>query len=190
MSETAADRRPPEDAAETTLGEGQWLRLVDLGGWEYVRRVRGRGVVVMIAATPEGKLLLVEQHRPSVRAPVIELPAGLAGDLGDAPDEALAEAARRELEEETGYRPARVRRLCAGPTSAGVSCEVVVLYLCEDLEKVGEGGGDEFEDIRVHEVPFDELEAFLAAAEARGCLVDPKVYSAGYFAHRGGAADA
>ena len=39
-----------------------------------------REIVVLVAVTPGGELLLVEQHREAVGGPVIELPAGLAGD--------------------------------------------------------------------------------------------------------------
>ena len=46
---------------------------------------------------------------------MIELPAGLVGDIAGAEDEDLEIAGMRELEEETGYRPARMTFLAAGP---------------------------------------------------------------------------
>ena len=49
-------------------------------------------------------MLLVEQHRQQVNQTVLELPAGLVGDLSDRPLEDLEQAAKRELLEETGYQ--------------------------------------------------------------------------------------
>ena len=66
-------------------------------------------MVAIIAVTDEDKLLLVEQHRPPVNQTVLELPAGLVGDLSDHPMEDLEQAAQRELLEETGYRAKRWR---------------------------------------------------------------------------------
>lgn len=170
------------------LGTGRFTRLVRKGGWEYVERTNASGIVLIIALTPEGRLLLVEQHRPPVDARVIELPAGLAGDLADAADEPLAEAARRELLEETGYDAARLVRVAGGPLSAGLTSEVVTVFQAEGLTRVSAGGGDESEDIVVHEVALADVPAFLGAREAAGVLVDPKVYAALWFTRPGGGA--
>ncbi|MCA9664166.1 MAG: NUDIX hydrolase [Myxococcales bacterium] len=168
---------------KTTLAEGRFVRLVKLdpGGWEYVERVNASGVVVIIALTHEQRVVLVEQHRPPIGARVIELPAGLAGDVSGEEDEPLARAAARELEEETGYRPGSVTTLFAGPPSAGLSDETVTFVRARELERVGPGGGDESEDITVHEVAHDEVHAWLAERSAAGALIDPKVYAGLYW---------
>ncbi|MCA9517037.1 MAG: NUDIX hydrolase [Myxococcales bacterium] len=172
------------------IGAGRFTRLVSVAGWEYVERTNASGIVIIIAVTPEGRLLMVEQLRPPVGARVVELPAGLAGDLADAADEPLAEAARRELVEETGWDAAHMTRVAHGPLSAGLTSEVVTVFRADGLTRVGEGGGDESEDIVVHEVPFGEVPAFLRAREAAGALVDPKVYAALWFAGPGGGGSA
>lgn len=164
------------------LGEGRFLRFLSDAGWEYVERVNASGVAVVVAVTPAGELLLVEQYRRAVRRKVIELPAGLCGDLAGHEAEPLERGARRELEEETGWRARGMTRLVEGPTSAGMSCETIVLFRATDLEKVGEGGGDEHEEIAVHAVPLAEVPAFLDARVAEGMLVDPKVYAGLWFA--------
>ena len=171
----------PEDEAEL-LGEGRFLRLVRRRGWELVERPRVSGIAVLVAVTPAGELLLVEQHREAAGGPVIELPSGLAGDEPGSEGEALEDAARRELVEETGWSCARLERLTSGPPSAGVSSEVVTLLRAHGLERVGEGGGTRDERITVHRVPLAGAARWLRHREREGRLVDPKVWAGLWFA--------
>lgn len=157
------------------LGEGKFLRLVASDGWEYAERRNITGIVT-IAAAIDGRILLVEQHRPPLRANVIELPAGLAGDLPGIGDEALELAAQRELIEETGYRASQLERLFEGPLSAGMTTEIVTFFRGTGLKRVGEGGGEGSERITVHEVPLADADRWLAEQSNAGKLVDPKVY--------------
>jgi len=173
-----------EQTEVRVLGEGKHIRLVSAGGWEYAER-KGVTGIVTIAAEVGGKIVLVEQYRRPLKSNVVELPAGLAGDVPASADEELEAAARRELEEETGYRARNWERLFAGPLSAGMTTEVVTFFRATGLERVGEGGGEGSEKITVHEVPLDGAENWLAAQEAAGVLVDPKVY-AGLYALRVG----
>ena len=170
-----------ERPRKKSLHRGHFLEMLELEGWEYVDRIGSSGVVVILAVTDANELVLVEQHRIPVGSKVIELPAGLAGDLPDAEDEDFKEAARRELLEETGYEAANIEFLCEGPPSAGLTSEIQTLLRATGLRKTGPGGGDETEDITVHAIALDELDAWLAAAAARGCLVDPKIYAGLYF---------
>src|SRR5262245_57499864 len=86
-----------------TVWEGKHLRVRQSGRWEYVERTKSLGGVVIVAVTDDHKLLLVEQYRVPMAKAVIELPAGLAGDVEGSETEELVAAARRELLEETGY---------------------------------------------------------------------------------------
>jgi len=166
---------------DTTIAQGRHASLISRDGWEFVHRTNTSGIVIVIALTPKGNVLFVEQFRPPVSAQVIELPAGLAGDIPGQENEALELAAHRELEEETGFRAARMRRLTSGPISAGLSDEIVTLFLAEELERVGTGGGDESESITIHEVPLTEVDSWLEGRSSEGVLVDPKVYAGLYF---------
>jgi ADP-ribose pyrophosphatase len=157
------------------LSRGRYLTLIDDNGWEYVIRANVAGIVVIVAITGEGKLLLVEQWRPAVKNRVIELPAGLVGDV-DA-NEPFATAAARELVEETGFAAREMVPIGAGPIAVGVSDEVISFFQARDLTRVGPGGGDASEDITVHEVPLAELHPYLAARAAEGLAVDPKIYA-------------
>lgn len=162
---------------QTVVWSGTHLEMVVRDGWEYARRKGICGIVGVVAVTQEGKLVLVEQYRPPVDAPVIELPAGLAGDAGTA-GEALETAARRELLEETGYQARQWRRLFEGVASAGLSDERMTFFHAAGLRKIAPGGGAGNEKILIHEVPIAELPAWLARQSQHGRLIDLKVYSA------------
>ncbi|MES1924740.1 NUDIX hydrolase [Salinisphaera sp. T31B1] len=169
---------------EDTLHEGEFLRLKRVGTWEYAERVNARCAVVIVAVTDAGELLLVEQPRQPVGANVLELPAGLVGDIDGAEDEEMAVAAARELEEETGYRAGRLEFLAGGPPSAGLANEAAYFYRAFDLQRIDAGGGDDSEQITPHAVPLDGIEAWLAARAGEGVLVDPKIYAGLYFVNR------
>lgn len=159
----------------TTMCEGQYLRLVRRGHWEYAERTNAGSAVIVIAVTPEDKLLFVEQFRVPMDAPTIEMPAGLVGDL-DAHD-TMEEAARRELLEETGWQAAEVKVLMVGPTSSGMSNELIAFVRARGLTRVHAGGGDDSEDITVHEVPVADAPRWLAAKMASGYSMDPKLWA-------------
>lgn len=170
-----------EQPGKKSLHQGRFLAMFERGGWEYVDRVGASGVVVILALTDADELVLVEQHRVPVGASVIELPAGLAGDLPDSRDEDFREAARRELLEETGYEAESIEFLCEGPPSAGLTSEIQTLLRATGLRKTGPGGGDETEDITVHTIALNVLDDWLGEAAQRGCLIDPKIYAGLYF---------
>jgi ADP-ribose pyrophosphatase len=180
-------QKRPESGSHTggdleVIAEGRYLRLVSRNTWEYVERTGARGAVAIVAVTSQGRLLLVEQLRPAVGCHVIELPAGLVGDLRDDPDEALSTAAHRELEEETGYRTDTMEWLAGGPASPGLSGEQIAFFRAGTLERVGAGGGDASEDIRVHEVRLSELRDWLLVKAEEGCALDPKIYAGAFLA--------
>ena len=158
-----------------TMWEGKYLRLVKRGRWEYAERTNAGSAVIVIAVTPEDKLLFVEQFRIPLGAPTIEMPAGLVGDLDE--DDTIEEAARRELLEETGWQAGEVTRLMVGPTSSGLSNELVAFVRATGLHRVHAGGGDETENITVHEVPVADAPRWLAAKMAAGYAMDAKLWA-------------
>lgn len=173
----------PANAPLETLASGRFLRLLKRGRWEYADRANAHGAVAIVAITDQQELMLTEQYRVPVGRRVIDLPAGLSGDVPGQEDEALLLSAQRELEEETGCIAPTWRYLDACPSSPGLSSEVITYFLAQQATSIGAGGGVEHEQIVVHRCPVTTIEDFLKSARDRGCLIDAKVYVALYFAH-------
>ena len=173
------------EAAVETLCAGKWLTLKQRGRWEFVERNNPQGAVIIVAVTPDDRVLFVEQYRVPILSPTIEMPAGLIGDAGHAGDDSVAAAARRELEEETGWTCGRVVPLHSGPSSAGMSTEMMHFVRALDLRRVGEGGGDDTENIVVHEVPRKDAGTWLRAMAAQGYSIDPKLFAGLWFLEHG-----
>lgn len=161
--------------------QGRYLDMFDDQGWEYVERSRGMHAVVMVPLSTQGKIILIEQERKPLGRKVLEFPAGLIGDEAQNQDESWREAAGRELSEETGYRAQAFEFLCEGPPSPGLANEKVVFALAQGCERVGPGGGNDGEEITVHEVEREGLPKFLKEYLAQGGVIDPKIYAGLYF---------
>ncbi len=160
------------EAPEEIVWQGRFITAKTRGTWEYVSRARGIKAAVILAIE-DGHVLLVEQYRVPLGAPCLELPAGLVGDEREG--EAVAAAAAREQEEETGDRPAHVEMIGEFYSSPGMVSESFYLVRAEGLQKVGDGGGVEDEAILVHRVPLAGVADFMAAKRAEGCAMDVKL---------------
>ncbi len=170
------------------LYEGKYLKLGHDEGqtWEYVTRANAKGVVAVLAVTDDRKFLVVEQYRPPIGKSALELPAGLAGDDPYKADEPLLSAAKRELYEETGYEAKEWRSLFVGPSSSGMSDEMITFFLATGLTRVSErehhGVGGE--RIKLHIVSVGETVDFLQKKTDEGLVVDFKIYAALYVARQ------
>jgi ADP-ribose pyrophosphatase len=161
-----------EDDGETVRWAGRFIAAKTRGKWEYVSRVRGIEAAVILAVDDD-HVILVEQYRMPLGAPCLELPAGLVGD--DVAGEAIEVAAGRELEEETGYRAARLEAVGRFASSPGMVSESFTLVRAHGLKQVGPGGGVEGEDITVHRVALNALPDFIAEKRAAGVMMDVKL---------------
>ncbi len=164
---------PDSDAPVETVWQGKFITAKRQGRWEFVSRARGIRAAVIVAVDDDGHLLLVEQYRVPLGRRCLELPAGLIGDGGD--DEADETAAARELEEETGYRAARIESLGEFFSSPGMVSESFTLMRAHGLTRVSEGGGVEGENITVHRVKLADVPAYVAECRARGMAIDVKL---------------
>ncbi|PYQ31566.1 MAG: DNA mismatch repair protein MutT [Acidobacteria bacterium] len=149
-----------------SIFEGKNILVLERDDWEFVERKKGKEAVAVIAETEDGELILTEQFRRPVNARVIDFPAGLVED--DGPEA----TAKKELEEETGYTCDSVELLAKGPTSPGITSEIVSIYRAHGVRRVGDGGGVDSEQITVHRVPLQEVHAWL---EKQNALIDLKV---------------
>jgi ADP-ribose pyrophosphatase len=166
------------------LFEGQHLLFRRRRGWEYVEHRTAKESVMVVAVTGDLGIVLVEEFRPAVDAPVLCLPAGLVGDEGPEDPET---AARRELTEETGWEASSLEPLGRGPGSAGMSSEIVNFFLARGVRLAGEQGPREKEEIRVHVVRHSDLPRWARERERAGTLVDPKVWAGLRLAETAGA---
>jgi len=131
------------------------------------------GAVAIVAVDPEGCVLLVRQYRHPAGQTLLEIPAGtLDRDPASGATEDPDAAARRELEEETGYRAAGWERLADFWTAPGFATERIFLYLATDLAAAGPDrrAPDEDESLELVRLPWREA---VAAAE-RGEIHDAK----------------
>ena len=153
--------------------QGKWVVAKRQGKWEYVSRARNIQAAVVVAIDDQDHVILVDQYRVPLGKRCLELPAGLIGDEHDG-DTAL-DAARRELEEETGYHCEAVEELGYFYSSPGMVSEGFTLVRATGLTKVGEGGGIADEDIVVHRVALADVPAFVAQKRAEGFAIDVKL---------------
>jgi ADP-ribose pyrophosphatase len=116
--------------------------------------------VAIIAIDGDDRVLLVHQWRTPASAVLLEIPAGtLDVDHATGQTEDPDVAARRELEEETGYRANSWQKLAAFWTAPGFATERMHLYLATDLVPAHPDerlGPDEDEHLRLDPRPFDE----------------------------------
>ncbi|MDF1852721.1 MAG: NUDIX hydrolase [Verrucomicrobiales bacterium] len=174
----AEDTNPDE-----TIHAGKFLSYRKTAeGWEYVTRSNAKGCVAVLAMTDDKRVILIEQFRPPTGRNVIELPAGLAGDIPLQEEEPLVTAAKRELKEETGYIAKNWTLLTEGTSSAGMTDEFVSIFYATGLTKMGEGGGVGGEEIRVHYVHQMDFPKWCRDRQAEGKWVDFKIFAALYLA--------
>ena len=162
------DDLPPVEV----MCEGRFVRLVKRGKWEFASRARNINAVVILAEH-DGKVILIDQPRVPLGARCVELPAGLVGDVDR--DATVEATAVKELEEETGFTAERIEVLGEFYSSPGMLSEGFTLVRAHGVRRIGEGGGDEHEDIAVHLVARAEIPNFLEQKRAEGFGIDAKL---------------
>ena len=120
-----------------TIYEGKVVTLlkddiVTSDGYESIREVVKHSGGVVILAVKDGKIVMVRQYRYPAQEVLLELPAGKL-EYGEEP----FPAAKRELEEETGYIAEKWTDMGFVYTSPGYSDEKLHLYKAENLQFVG-----------------------------------------------------
>ena len=161
------DLPPPE-----VLCAGKFVRLLKRDKWEFASRANDIKAVVILAEY-EGKVILIDQPRVGPDCRCVELPAGLVGD--DDPNATPETTAVKELEEEAGFTAERIERLGDFYASPGMLSESFTLVRAHGVRKIGEGGGDDNEDIAVHLVARADIPNFVEQKRAEGFGIDVKL---------------
>ena len=126
------------------------------------------GAVVILPILADGRIIMIRNFRYTVERELWELPAGTME-----PGEEPIETARRELEEETGYRAAALTPLVEFYTTPGICTERMHAFVATDLTRVGQKLQDS-EQIKVEVVDLSAASRLLA----RGELADGKTIAA------------
>jgi ADP-ribose pyrophosphatase len=131
------------------------------GGTRFVEVVEHTGGVVIVAQPEPGTIALVRQYRFAVEQTLWEAPAGMI-DAGEVP----ADAALRELREETGYRAERVEFLFTAYSTPGFCQERLHFFVARGLEP-GAQALDDAEDIQCRIWTLDEAWRAVLSDELR-----------------------
>jgi 8-oxo-dGTP pyrophosphatase MutT (NUDIX family) len=121
----------------------------------------------IVPITPDGQVVMVRQHRHGTGESTLEIPGGLV----DPHDASPLAAARRELEEETGFQAGEIVPtgvIAPNPAMMNNRCHS---FLARDVRKVGEPQLDDGEDIEVVLMPLAEIPERVARGEFSHSLV-------------------
>jgi len=144
--------------ASKKMFDGRLLKLrVDTvrlpSGKEATREVvEHPGAVAIIAITDDQELVLVRQYRRAAGEVLLEIPAGTLG-----PGEEGVAAAKRELEEETGYRAKKMTKVFSGFVAPGYSSEAIQFFLAKEMTETRQ----QTEEDEFIEVDLVDVEACL-----------------------------
>jgi ADP-ribose pyrophosphatase len=152
---------------EETLFQGRVFTvrrhtLVEPGGVHVIREIiHHTGSAVILPCLSDGRIVLIRQFRLAARCSLWELPAGSI-DLGETP----RQTARRELEEETGYRSSQWRKLVEFYPSPGFLDERMTLFLAENV-RPGTPRPEADERISVRSFAMTELLRMISTGRIR-----------------------
>mgnify|MGYP001146457267 CR=1 FL=1 len=106
-------------------------RVLMSNGREAIREiVEHPGAVAIVPVLPDGRIILVQQYRKPVEGVLLEIPAGKL-EKG----ESAKACAIRELEEETGFRAGKIKKILEFFPSPGFSNESIHLFEARVLKK-------------------------------------------------------
>ncbi len=135
--------------------------MIDAGQW-----------INIVPVTDDGQIVLIEQYRHGVQEFTLEIPGGLA----EIHEHDLAEAAGRELLEETGYQAREIVSLGACHPNPAMQSNLCHFYLGRDCRQVAELELDAGEDIHVVLHPIEHVPELVASGRITHSLVLAALY--------------
>lgn len=159
----------------------QKVQLPDGRVIDDYHQIRLSDFALIVASTPDGKILVERQYRHGLGQVTILLPAGT---LNEGEDAMLA--AKRELQEETGYVSDDWKFLGRFAASASYGCGTMSLFTAKNIRKVSEPDGMDLEEIEILLMTPEELSAeiregkmpTLSSVTAFALATHPEIFSA------------
>lgn len=143
--------------------------------WDFIRH---DGAAAVVPVMEDGRILMVSQYRNALGRMTLEIPAGKL----DKPEEPGIECARRELEEETGYRSEKLEWLLSLRTTVAFCNEKIEIFVarnlipsCQHLDE------DEFVDVKAYTVKELKEMIFTGKIEDSKTIAAILAYESRYF---------
>ena len=137
-----------------------WQVALPNGGTALREIVRHNGASAIVPVDGAGMVTMVRQHRVAIDKCTWEIPAGKL----DSPNEDPFDAAKRELEEETGLQAEHWQKLTSMYTTPGFRNERITIYLATGLSQ-HPAHPDEDEFLRIKKIPLDDAIAQCVSGE-------------------------
>ncbi len=125
----------------------------------YREHVLAGHAAIIMPMTDNNEFIMIKEPRTPIGKNVLAFPAGMIEE-GEKPED----GAIRELEEETGYRAGKLKKLREVYPAIGYSNEQTIIFLATDLVKT-QRHLDETEDIKVLKIPVEEVRKMLEDGE-------------------------
>jgi len=164
------DNLEEKTVSSKTIFNGKIVRLkvfnVSLPDKTYTKReiIMHQGAVAILPVLPDGRIILIKQYRKAIEKVMLEIPAGTL-EKGETP----LTCAKRELQEETGFKGHLFKKLLDFYPSAGYSSERIYVYKASGLTEA-EKSPDPDEFIETVILPISKIKNLIR----RGTIKDSK----------------
>lgn len=129
--------------------------------------LESRDWINIVPVTPNNEIVLVKQYRFGTESFTLEVPGGLSDDT----DESMAHAARREMNEETGYDSDEIISLGKVSPNPAILNNHLHIFAATNVTKVSGQTLDDGEDIEIETIPYEDIPALVQNGTIAHALV-------------------